>query len=440
MCLYLRGQGASLIRARRIGTVALLAICVVLAARVDAFACGSSRAPAPALPQPDTITKTVNELGQTVYSIRPSHFDISPPLLEMARAAAAKVPDKGLSIAAEEDDESLNPMLSRIVRSNVPDPVVQSVIPSLAAPTTGFNFAGIGRYSSWPSDSNGSVGNNQFVETVNSRYQVWSLDRATQVATPLLPSPAQLNTLWSGFGGACGAYNPNGLDNSDPVVLFDKTAKRWLISNLTNPAIGGFYYECVAVSTGPDATGTYARYAFAVPNGRLGDQPHYGVWPPAAYFVTATEYESASGGYVAGLFAAMDRTKMLAGNPTATWLVIEDPNESGYQPADLDGFALPPALAPGIFVSLHSDGMYIYRMKVSFAGSGSASRTLQAIVPVAPSDAACRGAIVFACIPQPGSDTPLNSQGDRLMFRAAYRNFIDHESLVISHAVDPSVA
>jgi hypothetical protein len=394
------------------------------------------------VPQPDTITKTVNELGQTVYSVRPSHFDISPPLLQMARAAAAKAP----GIASDEDNESSNPMLSasRIIRSNLPDPVVQSVIPSAdslasgsvspAAPTTGFNFAGVGRFSSWPSDSNGSVGNNQFVETVNSRYQVWSLNRATQVATPLLPNPTNTNTLWSGFGGPC--ETQSSLENGDPVVLFDKTAKRWLISMLTATPPAGVYYECVAVSTGADATGTYARYAFAVPNGNLGDQPHYGVWPPAAYYLTAFAYQSASGGYVAALFSAMDRTKMLLANPTATWLVIQDPTESGHMPADLDGFALPPALAPGIFVSLHPDGMYIYRMKVSFAGSGSASRTLQAIVPVAPFAAACGGG---ACIPQPDSGIQLQTQADRLMFRGAYRNFIDHESLVVSHAVDPSI-
>src|SRR4029453_7079936 len=105
----------------------------------------------------------------------------------------------------------------------------------------------------------------------------------------------------------------------------------------------------------------------------FGDYPHFGVWPPAAYYMMA------EGGTFA-IFAALDRTKMLAANPTATWLVILDPLEGGHRPAAFDGFPLPPTLAPGIFVSLHSDGMYIYRMKVSFAGSGSATKTLQAIV------------------------------------------------------------
>src|SRR6185436_929008 len=265
--------------------------------------------------------------------------------------------------------------------------------------------------------------------TVNARYQVWSLNRATQVATPLLPGPPNINTLWSGFGGPCETDN-----SGDPIVLFDKTAKRWLISQFSFTQSFGSNYQCVAVSTTADATGTYARYAFAVPDGRFGDYPHFGVWPPAAYYMMA---EAHSGPQQYGVFAAMDRTKMLAANPTATWLVIMDPTEGGHMPADLDGFALPPTAAPGIFVSLHSEGMYIYRMKVSFAGAGSASKTLQAIVPVAPANAACGGR--GSCIPQPGSDIKLHSIGGNLMFRAAYRNFIDHESLVVSHAVDPSV-
>jgi hypothetical protein len=32
-----------------------------------------------------TVTKQTNALGQTVYSIAPSHFDISPPLKELAQ-------------------------------------------------------------------------------------------------------------------------------------------------------------------------------------------------------------------------------------------------------------------------------------------------------------------------------------------------------------------
>jgi hypothetical protein len=185
---------------------------------------------------------------------------------------------------------------------------------------------------------------------------------------------------------------------------------------------------------GADATGTYARYAFAVPNGKFGDYPHFGVWPPAAYYMMAHGHRP--GGTSRRLRG--DGPDEDARRQSDRHLARDrGPDEGGHMPADLDGFALPPTAAPGIFVSLHSDGMYIYRMKVSFAGSGSASKTLQAIVPVAPAAAACEGGF---CIPQPGTSTQLSSLAAYLMFRAAYRNFIDQESLVVSHSVDPSVS
>ena len=50
--------------------------------------------------------------------------------------------------------------------------------------------------------------------------------------------------------------------------------------------------------------------------------------------------------------------------------------------------------------------------------------------------------LVAAVIASPsrGNPTTLDSLADRLMFRLAYRNYIDHESLVVSHSVDPNVA
>ena len=45
----------------------------------------------------DTITEYRNELGQTVYSVAASHFDISPPLLEMAVASEPEQADESSS-------------------------------------------------------------------------------------------------------------------------------------------------------------------------------------------------------------------------------------------------------------------------------------------------------------------------------------------------------
>ncbi|MGZ6125717.1 MAG: pre-peptidase C-terminal domain-containing protein, partial [Myxococcales bacterium] len=45
---------------------------------------------------------------------------------------------------------------------------------------------------------------------------------------------------------------------------------------------------------------------------------------------------------------------------------------------------------------------------------------------------ACSGG---TCIPQSGTTQKLDSLADRLMFRLAYRNFADHEALVVNHSV-----
>ena len=385
-----------------------------------------------------TIQAHVNPQGQTVFSIAPVRFDVSPPLSVLATQAVAPV--------GEEEESPTNPLLPawRLPRSPLPDPVVQSEIGfeaslrapiTLQAPTTGFNFLGVVQSGAVPPDTNGAVGNNQYVETVNTRYQVWSLDRGTKAATPIL-GPALINTLWAGFGGACQAQNAG-----DPIVIYDRLANRWLISQFTTGAVNGTYFQCVALSTTADATGTYARWAFAVPNGLFGDYPHFGAWTDA-YYMMAHGFSSsgASGNYVAGIFAAMDRTKMLASDPTATWQVILDGDEGGHMPADLDGPTPPPTGAPGIFLSLHGPQMWFWRMKPNFAVPANTTRILQGTAPIAPATGACiLTATPGTCIPQPGTPTLLDSLGDRLMFRAAYRNFLDHESIVVSHSVDPGV-
>src|SRR5207253_11491698 len=48
---------------------------------------------------------------------------------------------------------------------------------------------------------------------------------------------------------------------------------------------------------------------------------------------------------------------------------------------------------------------------------------------------ACQG--FGNCIPQPNGGEKVEGLGDRLMFRLAYRNFGDHETLVTAHNVSP---
>jgi len=119
----------------------------------------------------NTVAQYTNSLGQTVYSIKPSGFDISPPLSTLANL----LPE----LPGEERPELELPPW-RVLHSNQPDPVTQVAptrenvreitgVSAPAAPTTGFNFAGVVGANGFPPDTNGSVGNDQYVETVKNR-------------------------------------------------------------------------------------------------------------------------------------------------------------------------------------------------------------------------------------------------------------------------------
>ncbi len=374
----------------------------------------------------ELITEHTNVLGQTVYSIKEIRHDVSLPLSEMIKNAPLDTsPGNALK------RENLAPPDGKPYFSPTPDSVAQTIYsgealalpPGLNPPAIGLNIAGLGVNGGYPPsvippDANGSVGNGQYVETVNTAYAVYDTATGNRTLGPLA-----INTLWTGFGGACQTSN-----DGAPIVLFDKAASRWFISQSTRTSP---YTICIAVSSTANATGAYSRYSFSSPGGNISDTPKFGVWSDG-YYMMANQFDTL-GSFVGALYGVFDRARMVSG-AAATGQFILDPLEAGQLPADLDGFAPPPTGAPGIFMSLRGGAMRLYRMKVDWTTPANTLRTVQADLPIAAYTDACT-----ACIPQPGSATTLTSLSGQLMFRLAYRNLIDHESLVVSHTVDPSV-
>src|SRR6266850_1093743 len=133
---------------------------------------------------------------------------------------------------------------------------------------------------------------------------------------------------------------------------------------------------------------------------------------------------------------AFDRTKMLAGLP-ATFIttgITGGPTEETYLPADLDGLILPPVGAPASFVEFPGGGSYrTFHFHVDFVTPANSTFTLFASTPAAGFTVLC-GA-TRDCVPQGGTTQRLDGIGDRLMFRLAYRNFGDHESVVGNYTV-----
>ncbi|MFC4764677.1 hypothetical protein [Dyella koreensis] len=309
---------------------------------------------------------------------------------------------------------------------NPTDAAVQGSATGSFAPTLGSGVDGVGNgfsgpqgtftVNSAPPDTNGAVGATQYVQIVNSGFAVF--DKATKAVTY---GPVSTNTLWSGFGGPCETDN-----DGDATVVYDKAAGRWVISQFAVTASP--YFECVAVSATSDATGAYYRYAF--PYGTtFPDYPKMGVWPDAYY----ETFNMFNGNTFAGAkLCAYDRNAMLSGAAATQQCFQLSTSYGGVLPADLDGSTAPPAGSPNYLMNFGTSKLNLWKFHVDWTNTANTTLTGPTAIPVASFASACGGG---TCVPQTGTSQKLDSLADRLMFRLAYRNFGDHESLVVSHSV-----
>jgi hypothetical protein len=337
-----------------------------------------------------------------------ARHDVSPPLREMARTAPRH----------RARMEMPEPGHNRLLPEGPPgeDGAVQEFyLPTRhTVPVLSFDAVREDENNAQVPDTNGAVGGTQFVEITNFDYSVYDKVTGNNVL-----APTNTSTIFTGFGGRC-----EGTDPGDPVVVWDKLASRWLVSY--------FNYEgndalCIAVSTGSDATGGYNRYEYDY--SPLPDYPKYAVWPDAYYGTTNLDGGQAEP-------CAYDRNAML--NGTAAAAICFTPNNvASLLPSDLDGSTAPPQGAPNHYLQLGNTSNLLqeYDFHVDFAHPKNSTFTGPNNISVPNFNEACSG--FGNCIPQPSSGEQVEGLGDRLMFRLAYRNFGDHEALVVAHNVAP---
>lgn len=311
-------------------------------------------------------------------------------------------------------------------------------------PTESFDGLGVstsGGDGCAPPDTNAAAGDattNQVVEIVNCAGGAGQGTFAVYSKTgTLLVGPVALGSLWT--SGVC---NTNGF--GDNVVDYDQLANRWVISQFAGSGVPTD--ECVAVSTSDDATGTYNVYDFSVAPGNFADYPKIAVWPDA-YYLTTNEFNGSGSAFLGVNFVALDRAQMLAGAPTAQMVEFGPSAQTALAysvlPADLDGLNAPPAGAPELFANYVSPALFsgapyaleIWQLSVNWANPGSSTLTGPTEVDVnAFNDGIC--GFSRACIPEPSPGEAVDSLGDRLMFRLAYRVTADGvQHLVANHTV-----
>lgn len=370
-------------------------------------------------------------------------FDVSPPLRELAKTTVASTadatqserPERGEGVAdkGHSGDAALQNGAARAAQ----DPLEQISAPRI-------NFEGVANSANpiliSPPDPDGDVGPNHYVQVVNVQYAVYNKTGLR------LAGPAQIGTLFAGFPITdCTGFN------GDPIVLHDQQADRWLITQFT--VQGPEFWNCVAISTGPDPTGTYFRYAFSTgPN--FPDYPKYGVYPDS-YFISTREFAPDDSFFGIGAYA-LEKQRMLAGDPNARAISFvlppgDAPNLTGdgLLPTDWDGARPPRRGTPNWFVGTQDDdGQYgatfdalnVFEFNVDWRGP-RATFGLAAQLPVAEFDS------IFPCDPppntrdciaQPGTTNKLDilSYRQRPTWRLAYRNFGTYESLVTNQSVE----
>ncbi len=348
------------------------------------------------------------------------------------------------------------------------DPVVQTAAPLLGMPPVLASFEGMSIREACgnclPPDTNGAVGPSHYVQMANTSFSVYS-----KTGT-LLKGGTKINALWAGTGTQCAAHN-----DGDPIVIYDQLADRWLLSQFTASATP-YYAECIAISTSPDPTGTYYLYEFDESPTVFHDYPHIAIWPDAYYMTTNEFPDGAQTNSGAGAFA-FERDKMLTGQPARfVWfdeaaITTAAYTPGGQNPTNLDGKRLPPAGSPNYFIETDMPPstpvptatgglMSIWKFHVDWNDPTQSTYGIGSTAPVASGGGLYKGnggqpnfSIPIAdyvsaqcvygqgpnCIPEkispPSHPATLDTLGDRIMFRAAYRNFGDHESLVVHHTV-----
>jgi hypothetical protein len=372
-------------------------------------------------------------ITSTAKALNVQKFDISMPLRLMPlKPIVAQAKRGGLMI-----DPGVLPAQTDN-HSSVTDPLIQTTVGvlSIPAPTVSFNaLANIAGVS--PPDPNADVGPNHVFVMSNLSFHI--LDKSGVSVF----GPAANNTIWTGFGGDCETDNAG-----DPVVLYDQLADRWLVSQFTSS--GPEFFNCVAISTSSDPTGSYFRWA--VSNGtKFPDYPKYGIWQDG-YYISTRDFEN--GSYVSVGVYALKRDDILTGNPNPTivYLFVDRTTNpwrvgDGLLPADIDGFDLPPLGAPEYFVGTMDDGanygaaedaLLLWKYAVDFDTPANSTFTLTDTLPIAAMDTIfpCNGG--RSCIPQKDTTNRIDIQSyrQRPLHRLAYRNFGTHESLVTNQSVE----
>lgn len=287
---------------------------------------------------------------------------------------------------------------------------VQTAVTAAAAPSPTVNALGLDFQNwgaGWPPDTNGVVGPNHFVQTVNTSIGIFAKSTGARV------SAFTFDTFFANSGTAeCDANN-----GGDPTVAYDVPSGRWVIADFAwiNYNKGPFY-ECVAVSSGSDpVASTWTFYSIPAGDGSFPDYPKFGSGPDAVYFTTNNFRHNS---YVGSGVYALRRTTL--GSPSLQVLHVTT-SSSFFSLLPANTVEAAPAAGPEVIASIWSGKISVWNMTPNWTAPASTTFVNTANLAVSYSS--------VGRIPTPGEQ--VDSLSPRVMNKAQLQG----GSLWLSHTV-----
>ena len=313
------------------------------------------------------------------------------------------------------------------------DPLRQTTIGSISsidAPIV--DFPGTSETDEYPGDPNGAVDSTYYVQALNVTYTVF--DKVGNIVMPA----KDLGSLWAG--------DPQ---DGDPVVLYDKFADKWLITEfqtITTP-----YQFCVALSKTNDPTGAFYVWEFNI--GSVDpDYPKYAIWNNG-YYITFQAFGT-SNLIAPQEMAVLERNRMLKGSPSAGMILANMPSSptfmggnnslpSAPKVLDCDASALPPYGTPDyvVFFENKASGGYSNSIIMDSLIVDTAAHTFR----IAKADSFAvstfnsyfnNGFFGLNDISQPGYANGVDALDGTFNFRVPYMKFPGYNSVVLSNTVN----
>ena len=280
-----------------------------------------------------------------------------------------------------------------------------------------------------PSDPTGAVGRDFYIAAWNVSWQIFNKDGTPAAG---MPSAASLGSL---FGGRA---------PGDPICLYDSAEDRYIVVQFDGPQVGGStngYHIAISETNDPINDGWHVYSPSDFGTNAFPDYEKMSIWRDG-YYMSA----NISGNQV----YALDRDKMLAGDPTATMQTFSIP---GFVSAT-GGFSSPQFLnvtddnlptTGGATLVFQQDDAYagvtsgdhfkLWTLDIDWNTPGNSIISAATEFPVSSFNGVFDGGS-FSNLSQPTGGPDIDALQGLIANQAQFRKFGTHNSALFCHVVD----